>query len=506
MARTRLVAALLALWSATLAVSIWVAVNFTTLDLWPLVVAGIWAGTILVSMLAAVLAERAQRKMLTVLGEAVGSGPIGRQAEIEYMRAITANLCSRIERAMIYMAALEALDRPVMLVDGDGVIVKMSRGLTALAPECAETDTAAALLGIAIEPGEETLSYAVNLAGLRYRAVLTPIGTDRWLVELERPGRPVSAHVLSDIAEALASGETNYRIAAIDVEETPELEAINLGLGRLDWSAQRLDALAAGEVTPDDGANDRLSVRVNALAQQLAMRETERDTALDGERRTRDRLVKVGTLVDMCRDTADALSATAAQAKSQLERARVEIGAGTGLAADAVAGAAGLKSETERAKAGVERTQGRVSAVTGLVNRIDTLVASIEDVSFRTNLLALNAAIEAARAGEKGAGFAVVASEVRELAQASSKASKDIRALIKTGLGEVDAGTAEAAALAETIGTVTAHLLNLSERTAMVGTPLASTDTALTAVGADVDVLGEHAGRQAKALEVQSAG
>ena len=73
--------------------------------------------------------------------------------------------------------------------------------------------------------------------------------------------------------------------------------------------------------------------------------------------------------------------------------------------------------------------------------RIADIISVIDGIAFQTNILALNAAVEAARAGEQGRGFAVVASEVRNLAQRSADAAKEIKILIKASVERVDQGT-----------------------------------------------------------------
>ncbi|KHE02646.1 Tar [Pantoea stewartii] len=85
-----------------------------------------------------------------------------------------------------------------------------------------------------------------------------------------------------------------------------------------------------------------------------------------------------------------------------------------------------------------------MSDIRGSSAKITDIIALIEGIAFQTNILALNAAVEAARAGEQGRGFAVVAGEVRNLAQRSSSSAREIKELIESSMGFVEAGAEQA--------------------------------------------------------------
>ncbi|MEX3787194.1 methyl-accepting chemotaxis protein [Paraburkholderia sp. BR14374] len=151
---------------------------------------------------------------------------------------------------------------------------------------------------------------------------------------------------------------------------------------------------------------------------------------------------------------------------------------------------------------GMVRTIGEIS---GSSTKISEITGVIEGIAFQTNILALNAAVEAARAGEQGRGFAVVASEVRNLAQRSASAAKEIKEMITTSVAIIEGGTQQAAEVSTTMADIKDAIHRVSNIVDEIATASEEQNRSIHQVGQAVTQMDETTQQNAALVEQAAA-
>jgi len=157
-----------------------------------------------------------------------------------------------------------------------------------------------------------------------------------------------------------------------------------------------------------------------------------------------------------------------------------------------------------------------MAAINDSARKIVDIIGVIDGIAFQTNILALNAAVEAARAGEQGRGFAVVASEVRNLAQRSASAAKEIKGLIGDSVEKVDAGSRLVTQAGSTMNDVVAGVKRVTDIMAEITSATVEQSAGIEQVNASIGqmdaitqqnaALVEQASAAAASLQDQAAG
>ncbi|MBA2675272.1 MAG: methyl-accepting chemotaxis protein [Ramlibacter sp.] len=143
--------------------------------------------------------------------------------------------------------------------------------------------------------------------------------------------------------------------------------------------------------------------------------------------------------------------------------------------------------------------------ITAASRRIGDIIGVIDGIAFQTNILALNAAVEAARAGEQGRGFAVVAAEVRNLAQRSATAAKEIKALIGDSVGKVDAGSKLVGVAGDTMNQLVASVMQVGNLIAEIAAASHEQSSGIEQVNTAVSQMDQVVQQNASLVEEASA-
>ncbi|KIQ01817.1 chemotaxis protein [Agrobacterium tumefaciens] len=138
-------------------------------------------------------------------------------------------------------------------------------------------------------------------------------------------------------------------------------------------------------------------------------------------------------------------------------------------------------------------------------SEISKIISVIDEIAFQTNLLALNAGVEAARAGEAGKGFAVVAQEVRELAQRSANAAKDIKGLITTSNTQVQQGVQLVGETGRALEAIVAEVQDINRHVVAIVDAAQEQSSGLQQINTAVNQMDQDTQKNAAMVEEQTA-
>ncbi len=319
----------------------------------------------------------------------------------------------------------------------------------------------------------------------------------------------------------MMEGLLQARIAGYAKERTLLLGAFGLSLalagylfysfylvmqGGLNEVRRHLEAMTAGDLTTEArpwGRDELASLMVSLTNMQNSLR------SIVGQVRTTS-----GTIVHASNEIAEAsqdLSDRTEKAAADLQAgasSMEQISSAVRHSADNAAQAAGIAAGNAQVAERGGRVIGQVirtmHEIQGSSHKIGEIIGTIDGIAFQTNILALNAAVEAARAGEQGRGFAVVAAEVRNLAQRSALAAREIKTLITASVEKVESGTKVVQGAGTTMQELVDNAKRMNDLLAEISTAAREQSAGVTQVGSSIHEL-DTMTQQNSALVEQTA-
>jgi methyl-accepting chemotaxis protein-1 (serine sensor receptor) len=167
--------------------------------------------------------------------------------------------------------------------------------------------------------------------------------------------------------------------------------------------------------------------------------------------------------------------------------------------------AVGASDIADRGGNVVSRVVDTMRGISDSSRRIADIIGVIDGIAFQTNILALNAAVEAARAGEQGRGFAVVAGEVRNLAQRSAEAAREIKTLITGSVEQVEQGSTLVDEAGRTMGEIVGAIRRVSDIVSEISAASVEQSSGVSQVGQAVSQMDQVTQQNAALVEESAA-
>ncbi|WP_137132356.1 methyl-accepting chemotaxis protein [Rhizobium sp. FY34] len=287
--------------------------------------------------------------------------------------------------------------------------------------------------------------------------------------DLEHQEALAQAHVVATIGAALenlAQGDLTVRCNDIGPKYEDLRHNFNDALSRLEQAMGRIN-LKGNDIGVSKEEIRRASSELAQRTERQAANLEETSAALD-------------ELTVAVRQTADGAKEAAQRVKT-------------------------ISTEAQQSDTIVAQAIGAMSGIEQSSSEITKIIGVIDEIAFQTNLLALNAGVEAARAGESGKGFAVVAQEVRELAQRSAAAAKEIKAQISRSSGQVEQGVQLVAQAGDALKRISSQIESADQVVSRIAHSAQEQDTTLRSISASLNQLDQATQQNAAMAEETTA-
>ncbi|SFM30934.1 methyl-accepting chemotaxis sensory transducer with TarH sensor [Ectothiorhodospira mobilis] len=370
-----------------------------------------------------------------------------------------------------------------------------------------------------MEAMRSTYETEIRIGGRTFKLIANPISDD----EGERLGTVIEwadrteelkvENEVSTLVEGAVKGDFTRRVATEELDGffkrlgsgvNTLMEKTATGLGEV---ANVLNAIAQGDLTRQvtgdyEGTFGELKRDTNNTAERLRELIGQIQESVDAINTAAKEIASGNT--DLSQRTEEQASSLEETASSMEElTSTVKQTADNARQADQLSDTA--REVATRGGDKARQAMESMKAITESSDKIGDIITVIDGIAFQTNILALNAAVEAARAGEQGRGFAVVAGEVRNLAQRSASAAKEIKALIAEDAETIQTGSRQVMEAGETMEEIVEQVKRVSDLIAEIAAASDEQSSGIEQVNSAVTQMDEVTQQNASLVEEAAA-